>query len=307
MSFSYKSFYWCLGTTSFRTKNFNKRIELQLALLKKFWELDANADKEWSESNGVQTAYYDFLHANGFLYGAAKNKAKDAREKTSGLVTLGLIDRDRRLTEVGHRLLEYSESNNFAADNFFRIPVDIFIYLRQLLKTSVRLEENVVRPFVVTAFLLSKFGSLSLREFTYLLPLAVDRASTLKIAAQIDSLRKNELHLDEIIFNRLMELDNYRVALKFFLKVPEVTLDAITTIGMNRKSRTYDRVYFPLFVALHRFYIEHKKEALCEALDALSALKGARSLCCPTFSIQPLLEPLEALLRNFCVTTISTP
>lgn len=278
MSFSYKSFYWSLGTTSFRTKNFNKRIELQLALLKKFWELDANADKEWSESNGVQTAYYDFLHANGFLYGAAKNKAKDAREKTSGLVTLGLIGSDRRLTEVGHKLLEYSENNNFTTDNLFRIPADSFIYLRQLLKTSVRLEENVVRPFVVTAFLLSKFGSLSIREFTYLLPLAADRDSTLKIAAQIDALRKNELHLDEIIFNRLMELDNYCAALKFFLEVPEVSLDTITTIGMNRKSRSYDSVYFPLYIALHRFYLEHDDNAIYDVVAAMSVLKGARQL-----------------------------
>lgn len=278
MSFSYKSFYWSLGTTSFRTKNFNKRIETQLALLKKFWTLDGYAGKEWSETNGVQTAYYDFLLDSGFLYGTARNKAKDAREKTSGLVALGLVDSNRRLTEVGHKLLEYSESNNFAVDNLFRIPADSFIYLRQLLKTSLKLDETVVRPFVVTAFLLSKFGNLSLREFTYLLPLAVDRSSTLKVAEQIKALRKNTIDLDEIILERLMELDNYRAAHKFFLEVPAVSIETITTIGMNRKSHSYDRVYYPLYVALHRFYLGHDEGAVFDLVAALSALKGARQL-----------------------------
>ena len=35
----YKSFCWGLGTTSFRTKNFNKTIERQLDLLNQFWRL----------------------------------------------------------------------------------------------------------------------------------------------------------------------------------------------------------------------------------------------------------------------------
>ena len=35
----YKSFCWALGTTSFRTKDFNKTIEEQLALLDGFWAL----------------------------------------------------------------------------------------------------------------------------------------------------------------------------------------------------------------------------------------------------------------------------
>ena len=34
----YKSYCWSLGTTSFRTKNFNKTIEEQLALLDGFWQ-----------------------------------------------------------------------------------------------------------------------------------------------------------------------------------------------------------------------------------------------------------------------------
>lgn len=40
----YKSFCWGLGTTSFRTKNFNKTIEDQLSLLDEFWNTDDNSN-----------------------------------------------------------------------------------------------------------------------------------------------------------------------------------------------------------------------------------------------------------------------
>lgn len=92
MGLKYKSFYWCLGTTSFRTKNFNKRIEQQPALLRDFWSQEENSGKTWEENNGIQTAYYYFLQKVGFISGNAPNKSKDAREKTSGLVALGFID-----------------------------------------------------------------------------------------------------------------------------------------------------------------------------------------------------------------------
>ena len=39
------------------------------------------------------------VRRNGFIEGEAPRKAKDAREKTSGLVDLGLINDERRLTD----------------------------------------------------------------------------------------------------------------------------------------------------------------------------------------------------------------
>ena len=79
----YKSFCWSLGTTSFRTKNFNKTIEEQLALLDEFWTLEENKGQSWSGNKELQTRYYDFMQSKGFVEGNAGNKPKDAREKTS--------------------------------------------------------------------------------------------------------------------------------------------------------------------------------------------------------------------------------
>ena len=49
-----------------------------------------------------------FLQENKFISGDANNKPKDAREKTSGLVALGLIDDNRKLTSGGTELLKTS-------------------------------------------------------------------------------------------------------------------------------------------------------------------------------------------------------
>ncbi|MBQ3443950.1 MAG: AlwI family type II restriction endonuclease, partial [Selenomonadaceae bacterium] len=278
MNLQYKSFYWSLGTTSFRTKNFNKKIEQQLALLRDFWALKENAGKVWNGNNVIQTAYYDFLHEVGFIYGNANNKPKDAREKTSGLVSLGLIDDNRRFTEVGEQLLSISERNDFSVDNPLGIPADSFIYLKQLLKTSVKVDTERVRSFIVTIYLITKLGGLSYEEFTYLLPLSIDRHSTLDAVENIKALRNNATSIDEIILARLMTRDNYKIALKYFLKVPIVTADVIAAVGINRKSRRYDKAYFPLYSALHKFYLEHKGAAVNEIVPALKRLTNTGKL-----------------------------
>lgn len=71
-----------MGTTSFRTADFNQKIERQLTLLSKFWEV--HTDAVWSGNDEIQSLYYDFMKDNDFLTGDAPNKPKDAREKTSG-------------------------------------------------------------------------------------------------------------------------------------------------------------------------------------------------------------------------------
>lgn len=278
MSLKYKSFYWCLGTTSFRTKNFNKRIEQQLALLRDFWSQEENAGKTWAETNGIQTAYYDFLQNVGFIAGEAKNKSKDAREKTSGLVALGFIDNNRKLTEAGRALLTFSEQNNFAVDNLLGLPADSFIYFKQLLKTSLDVEKSIIRPFAIAIYLIEKLDGLSYDEFTHILPLCIDRKTTLKAVENIRSLREGRIGISDIIFSRIMERDNYRLALKYFLKAEIITEDIIAEIGINRKSRNYDKAYFPLYVALHRFYVEKDCNAANVIFSCLKKLSNTGTL-----------------------------
>ena len=170
----FKSYCWAIGTTSYRTDNFNMSIEKQLQLLKQFRDLKENAGKKWNSNNTFQAEYYNYLKENMFVKGDAARPDKDAREKTSGLRDIGLLDDERNLTEAGLELLKISESEDFSSDNFLEIPKDSYLYFKQLLKTSNIVGDKVVRPFVVFLHVMNEVGYLTNNEFTYLLPLCVD-------------------------------------------------------------------------------------------------------------------------------------
>lgn len=267
MLLKYKSFCWCLGTTSFRTKNFNRTIEEQLGLLNEFWGNPDNTEIKWRNNNNIQTKYYEFMQEKGFVEGNADNKPKDAREKTSGLVDIGLIDDNRHLTNVGEVLLSISESNDFTPDNPFEIPKDSFIYLKQLLKTSCVVDTDTVRPLIVMLYVLSKVGELSDDEFKYLLPLCTSKKTTDEIICCIDDVRKGQKTIDDIIISRLFSMENYKEAYGMFLSQEQVDEDLICEIGINRKSRSYDKVYYPLYQALYKVYIEKDKSAVVAVYD----------------------------------------
>ena len=268
----YKSFCWSLGTTSFRTKNFNKTIEEQLSLLDEFWKLEENKSKSWSGNKDLQTRYYDFMQSKDFVEGNAGNKPKDAREKTSGLVDIGLIDDGRKLSNAGKALLKITSENDFSSDNQFQIAKDSYIYLKQLLKTYYNVDGHTVRPFMVLIHLLNKFDYLTLDEYTYLLPLCIGETETNEIIDCISKLRCRNISIDEIIVNRLMGMLNYKTALDYFID-NEVTEELICEIGLNRKSRQYDKSYFKLYQALHRVFVLNDIDNLISIYDATRDIK----------------------------------
>ena len=271
-SIPYKSFCWSFGTTSFRTKNFNKTIEEQLALLNGFWQLPENQNCVWNGNVELQTRYYDYMQRMGFVEGNAGNKPKDAREKTSGLVDIGLIDDGRRLTNAGISLLEICNANDFASDNFFEIPKDSYIYLKQLLKTSSSIDGNTVRPFIVLLYVLSKVDELSLDEFTYLLPLCTNSENTQSVVDGIEAIRTGTLTIDDFILDRLMGMDNYQAALALLLD-NNVDEDLLCEVGLNRKSRSYDKVYFPLYQQLYSAYVNNDAMAFSQVYTATKDIK----------------------------------
>lgn len=268
----YKNFCWSLGTTSFRTKNFNKTIEEQLSLLDEFWKLEENKSKSWSGNKDLQTRYYDFMQSKDFVEGNAGNKPKDAREKTSGLVDIGLIDDGRKLSNAGKALLKITSENDFSSDNQFQIAKDSYIYLKQLLKTYYNVDGHTVRPFMVLIHLLNKFDYLTLDEYTYLLPLCIGETETNEIIDGISKLRCRNISIDEIIVNRLMGMLNYKTALDYFID-NEVTEELICEIGLNRKSRQYDKSYFKLYQALHRVFVLNDIDNLISIYDATRDIK----------------------------------
>ncbi|MGX3021193.1 AlwI family type II restriction endonuclease [Ursidibacter sp. B-7004-1] len=268
---SYQSFCWVIGTTSFRTAQLNLKIEQQLLLLDELYKRVINIGNEWLWNPTLQESFYNLMHERGFLIGMASRKDKDARQKTSGLVDLGLITPDRTLTEVGKVLLSLSQQNDFAPNNEFQLEKDSYLYFKQLLKTTLSVGDNLVRPYLVLAHLLSELDYLSYDEFRYFLPLCISSQSTENIIQSIKCHRIQQLDLVDVIYQTLIRLDNYQSAYNVLLE-NEVNEQLICTIGMNRKSTNYDKPYYDLYLALEQYFI-HKQSSAHELLASINKTK----------------------------------
>lgn len=299
---SYQSFCWVIGTTSFRTAKLNLKIEEQLSLLDEFYD-EIIKESNWNWNNELQEKYYDFMKNKDFLTGEAKRKDKDAREKTSGLVDIGLITADRLITEVGRELLKITKDGKFESDNIFNINRDSFIYLKQLLKTSIDINDSIVRPFIVVIKCLSELEYLSYDEFTYFVPLIRDEKNAKQIISDIKLFREGKISTVEIIYKRLIQMDNYIIAQEKF-ENSNVDENLICLVGMNRKSRTYDKPYYELYENLKKIFLEdgNNYEALLNAAKNINQKPGTlwRSLLFKTTNIGIIRKNGRASIHEEC-------
>ena len=269
----YKSFCWVIGTTSFRTAKLNLKIEQQLRLLNKFHK----NTNPWKWNNSTQEKYYDFMKSKEFISGDASRKDKDAREKTSGLVDIGLITEDRLLTEVGKKLLEITNREEISKNNSFNIEDDSFVYLKQLLKTSINVDGKFVKPYIVLVYCLEELEYLTYDEFTYFIPLITDKESLNEIIENIRRYRKNELMKEDVIYKKLISMGNYQEAEKVLL-ANKVTEELICSVGMNRKSKTYDKIFFQLYQLLKAIFIDKNNQDYLKTFEIIGKITGKSSI-----------------------------
>lgn len=226
----------------------------------------------WSD-NFVQAEYYDFIKEKGFVTGDAQRKDKDAREKTSGLADMGLINQERQLTEVGEKLLSIVDKNDFSNDGLLNIPRDCNIYLKQLLKFGEGIDGKYVRPFVIIVYLLCELQSLSYDEFTYIVPLCIDKDSIDIIKSDILQYRYGGKNIDNILYDRLISMNNYKDLLNYFIE-NEVDEDLICEIGINRKSRKFDIPYYNLYCLLYDKFVNKVSNLEYDIFESITKLSG---------------------------------
>lgn len=276
---NFQSYCWVLGTTSFRVAQMNLRIEEQLMHLRNFSQTVTEIGEEWkwTGNNDLQSRFYYYLQKHGALAGDAPRPDKDARQKTSGLPTLGFTDNNRVITTAGEELLNHVEAGSFGTDNYFMIPADSYIYFKQMLKTSLQIRDGVhVRPYFVLAHFLNEFGSLSFDELTYLIPLVVDEQSLSIVKTKLSDVRNGDVSFDEVIVENLMAKENYKRAYALWME-HTVDEELVTTVGMNRKSRKYDSLYFPFYQSLKRVFVDNRQSAgeVSELYKRIKKLKTA--------------------------------
>lgn len=301
-SIPYQSFCWVIGTTSFRTAKLNLKIEAQLLLLDEFYN-EVIKKSNWNWNNELQEKYYDFMKDRAFLTGEAKRKDKDAREKTSGLVDIGLITEDRLITDAGRELLKITSSGDFETNNVFNINRDSFIYLKQLLKTSIDVSGSIVRPFIAVVKCLTELEFLSYDEFTYFVPLIRDDESAKQIISDIKLYREGKILPEEIIYKRLMQMDNYKLAQEEFI-TSYVDENLICLVGMNRKSRSYDKPYYKLYENLKKVFLDGENiyESLLNSAKNINQKPGTlwRSLLFKTTNIGVVRKNGKSSIHKQC-------
>lgn len=265
---AFKSYSWSIGTTSFRVSQLNYKIERQLQLLKQFW--DENPDVSWKNNNEIQSKYYYFMKDNQFLIGEANRPDKDAREKTSGLVDIGVLTQDRKLTEVGVKIesLLGKERNK---DNIFYIDDDSYNYLLQFLKLQINTDGLKIKPFIALIYMLEKLDYLTYDEFTYLLPLCKNKYDVRKMVEIIKNNRM-ALDLDTIITTRIYDMDNYLHAFEKFRKDYPVDEKTFEMIGMNRKSANYEHAYLPVYNELVNLVFHLRHNSFEERIESYNKL-----------------------------------
>ena len=301
-SIPYQSFCWGIGTTSFRTAKLNLKIEAQLLLLDEFYN-EVIKESSWNWNNELQEKYYDFMKDRAFLTGEAKRKDKDAREKTSGLVDIGLITEDRLITDAGRELLKITSSGDFETNNVFNINRDSFIYLKQLLKTSIDVSGSIVRPFIAVVKCLTELEFLSYDEFTYFVPLIRDDESAKQIISDIKLYREGKILPEEIIYKRLMQMENYKLAQEEFI-ASHVDENLICLVGMNRKSRNYDKPYYKLYENLKKVFLDGENiyESLLNSAKNINQKPGTlwRSLLFKTTNIGVVRKNGKSSIHKQC-------
>lgn len=243
---AFQSYCWSLGTTSFRVQNLNYKIERQLQLLNILWSDKSNIG--WDEI--TQEKYYNIMHEAGLLVGEAQRKSKDARQKTSGLVEIGVIDQNRKITDIGNKIINIIKSKNFEDDNLFNINKDSFIYLKQLLKMQKIGVNMEVKPFIVLIYLLINLKYLTREEFTYLLPLCIKNVDAKSMVETIEKLRNSEITVEDVIYSKMSAMDNYIEALEYMNTNSMDTLDKFAKVDMNRKSKEYSKGIYEFYLNL---------------------------------------------------------
>lgn len=240
----FKSYCWSLGTTSFRVKDLNLKIEKQLKMLSELWL--SNPKCSWKD---IQGEYYDLMKKEEFVKGDAKNKEKDAREKTSGLVDIGLLTKDRKLTEVGELITNIVITEDYNKNNIFNISSDSYIYFKQLLKhqTTGGSKDFKVKPFIILIKAIIELDYLSLEEFTYLLPLCTETKDIYMTIEDIKKYRNNKLTIDEVIEKKILSMNNYNKCIEYMNNNDMSDINNFAKVELNRKGSKYSKPYYDLY------------------------------------------------------------
>lgn len=270
----FQTYSWGFGTTSFRVSELKYKIEMQLLLLK---ELQASQkNKKWAD---FQEEYFYHLVEKGLSQASAKDKKKDARQKTSSLKDIGLVNKERVLQNTAKELLEIIRKKDFNVDNIFGIQNDSFFYLKQFLKIEFSKSTDnasynsfAVNPLIFTIYtLLKSENSISKEFFTYVLPTIKNKTEL------IDTLAHYDGDIFHYLVVKIASMENYQNALECFKESQKSeTLFKRENIFMNMNGGSYDVKYLKFYKLLSSYKLDASVEKKVQFLKKLAFPAGVK-------------------------------
>ena len=82
---------------------------------------------------------------------------------------------------------------------------------------------------------------------------------------------------EDVIYKKLISMENYQDAKKALLD-NEVTEDLICSVGMNRKSKTYDKIFFELYQLLKAIFIDKNNQDYLKTFENIGKITGKSSI-----------------------------
>jgi len=247
----FQTYAWSYGTTSFRVSQLKYKIERQLIKLKELRA--AYPNKDWKD---LQEIYFEMLVEEGLAKKTSKDKSKDARQKTSPLFDLGLIDNERRLTETGEKLykINYNKAYNF--NNLFFLRNDAYLYFKQLLKINFDESKRYykdfnINPLLSLIYLLLKLNSIPKNVFMYAFSICQNFDDVLKLEKFLKENNSN-FNVYEYLKSKIKEKHNYKMALTYF-KRNDKNLKTFEIVLIDRKSKRNAEIFLELYNELKTF------------------------------------------------------
>lgn len=271
--FEYKTFMWVLGNTALRHTELALKQEHIVGILMRAQQRAKEDGDDWRWDERAKRSLHRELIELGDIDGESKNPAKDARERTSGLVELGFLTAGREVTDAGRAL---SNPGTFeVAENPLRLSTVGNMYFLQLMKASTKIQGvGWVRGFLVLAWLLDRWRQLSEDEFQ-LIPLAIDSASLDTVDSAIGRMRSDGGgDYRDAVWRVMMQRDHYRELLEEFM-TRNLSESDFVELGINRKSRKNESLYHQLFWSLHSVVVDGRRDvdAVVAVWDATRRLK----------------------------------
>lgn len=244
---------------------------------------------------------------------------KRGRTLTNALVKLGFVDSKRQLTPVGKNYISKCVVFD-ELEKLFGLTDDNIIYLRQLLKLRVydSRTDQFIYPFRIALVLLTRYESIPIKDFLWILESIKPSFSKEKIQALIDNYEK--VYRNQTIFEayRDEEFSDYilltnRVAeAHLMFEKRDFSDDNFKRLFPNRKNSETSLRYKHFVLTLIEFLETQTKESLERLLNSAKedAIKKAfgggkaiqeeefREFVENKFDVSTVITILEAISRR---------